>query len=75
MDFVLRIFAVALLTPVALVVAVALGPVVLGIICAGIFGLVVFALWSFLLTLGVLGRRLLAKAGSQEHPGAQMLED
>ncbi|HEY1689256.1 MAG TPA: hypothetical protein VGF95_10380 [Solirubrobacteraceae bacterium] len=75
MDLVMRIFAVALLAPVALVIAVALGPVVLGIICAGLFGLIIFALWSFLLTLGVVGRRVLRKAGSQQRPRTQTLED
>jgi len=50
------IFTVALAVPVLLLVAVALGPVIVGIICALGFGLVVFVLWSLVIGLGLLGR-------------------
>jgi len=56
--FLLAIPAVVLAAPVVLVVAVAFGPVILGILCALISGLVVFAVWSLLLGLGQFGRTL-----------------
>jgi hypothetical protein len=52
----LAILAVVLLAPVALVLAVALGPVILGVLCALICGLFVFGVWSLLLGLGWFGR-------------------
>jgi ABC-type uncharacterized transport system permease subunit len=44
-------------TPLGLLAAVALGPVILGVLCAVVFGLVVFAGWSVLVGLAMLSRR------------------
>jgi hypothetical protein len=58
MKLMYAISAVVLGLPVLLIVAVALGPVILGLLCAGLFGLIVFALWSFVVGLGMFGRSL-----------------
>lgn len=44
-------------TPLGLLAAVALGPVILGALCATVFGLVVFAVWSGLVALVMLAQR------------------
>ncbi len=64
MKVVLAILAVVLAIPVLLVVAIALGPVILGIICALGFGLIVFAVGYLVIGLGKLGRSL-ERAGSR----------
>lgn len=56
MKLLLAIPAVVLAAPIALVLAVALGPVILGLLCALICGLVVFVCWSLLLALSRFGR-------------------
>ena len=53
---VLGVLAVAITLPILLLLAVALGPVILGLLCAALFGLIVFALWSLLAALGLAGR-------------------
>jgi hypothetical protein len=53
----LAIVLLVLAAPVLLLFAVALGPVILGILCAALFGLLVFGLWSLAVALGLLGRR------------------
>jgi polyferredoxin len=58
------ILAVVLALPVLLVVAIALGPVVLGILCAVGFGLIVFAVVNILIGIGALGSRAVEQAGS-----------
>ncbi len=68
------IIATALIVPVVLVVAVALGPVTLGAIAAAGFGLVVFAAWNLLVALGLAGRAI-GRAGARgahhmHHPQA-----
>jgi hypothetical protein len=63
-------FAVALVAPVLLLVAVALGPVILGLICALGFGLIVFVLWSLAVGLGLFGRSL-ERAGMRHMRHAQ----
>jgi hypothetical protein len=60
----LALFLLVLAIPVLLLIAVALGPVTIGIICAVGFGLMVFALWSLLVALGAFGRSV-GRAGSQ----------
>lgn len=50
----LAILGVALMAPVLLLVAVALGPVVLGILCAVGFGLIVFVVVNLVMGLGLL---------------------
>jgi hypothetical protein len=60
----LLVFLLVLAVPVLLLVAVALGPVTIGIICAVGFGLMVFALWSLVLALGAFGRSV-GRAGSR----------
>lgn len=57
MRLLIAVLAVALALP-ALLVAIALGPVVVGILCAVGFGLVVFAIVSLLLGLGKGAARL-----------------
>ena len=57
MRLLIAVLAVALALP-ALLVAIALGPVVVGILCAAGFGLVVFAIVSLLLGLGKEAARL-----------------
>lgn len=52
----LAIFGGLLTTPLGLLAAVALGPVILGMLCATLFGLIVFALWSGALGLALLTR-------------------
>ena len=54
--YVLATLGFVLALPVLLLVAVALGPVALGILCAVGFGLIVFLAWNALLALGLLGR-------------------
>jgi hypothetical protein len=49
------ILAVALVAPL-LIVVIALGPVILGILCAVGFGLIVFVAVNFVLGLGLFGR-------------------
>ena len=56
MKYVLATLAFVLALPALLLVAVALGPVALGILCAVGFGLIVFLAWNALLALGLLGR-------------------
>lgn len=46
----------ALAVPVFLVVAVALGPVILGVLCAVGFGLIVFAIGNAVIGLVMAGR-------------------
>lgn len=55
MRIVLGGFAFALVVP-ALLVAIALGPVILGILCAVGFGLVIFVIANALIGLGVAAR-------------------
>jgi uncharacterized protein (DUF58 family) len=52
---VFAILAVALAVPL-LIVVIALGPVILGILCAVGFGLIVFVGANFVLGLGLFGR-------------------
>jgi hypothetical protein len=54
---VFAILAVALMAPVVLVVAIALGPVAVGILCAIGFGLIVFVVVNLVIGLGVLVER------------------
>lgn len=54
----------ALTLPVLLVVAIALGPVIVGILCAIGFGLIVFALANAVIGLAVAGRGA-ERAGSR----------
>ena len=64
------ILAVALVAPL-LVVAIALGPVVLGIVCALGFGFGVFALVNLVIGLGVFGRSVeRAAVRHARHPTA-----
>jgi len=58
------IFAVVLALPVFLVVAIALGPVMLGILCAVGFGLIVFVFVNVLIGIGALGNRAVEQVGS-----------
>jgi hypothetical protein len=60
----LALFVLVLAVPVLLLIAVALGPVTIGIICAIGFGLMVFALWSLVVALGAFGRSV-GRAGSR----------
>jgi len=66
----LAILAVVLAIPVALVVAIALGPVILGVICALGFGLVVFAVGWLLIGLGKAGLSLERAGARHIHHGA-----
>jgi hypothetical protein len=52
----LAVLALVLLAPLLLVVAIALGPVVLGLLCAVGFGLVVFAVANLVIAVGVVGK-------------------
>lgn len=52
------ILALMLALPILLLLAVALGPVILGIICALACASVVFVLWNLAIGLGLLGRFL-----------------
>ena len=54
--YVLATLGFVLALPVLLLVAVALGPVAVGILCAVGFALIVFLAWNVLLALGFLGR-------------------
>ena len=60
MIVVFAIFAVLLAVPL-LMVAVALGPVVLGILCAVGFGLLVFVLGNLAIGVGAVGMRALRR--------------
>ena len=64
MVVVFAILGLALAVPVLLTVAIALGPVALGIICAIGFGLVVFAVGNLLIAVGLFGRSV-ERAGSR----------
>ena len=55
MKVLIAILALALVAPLLLVVAIALGPVILGILCAVGFGLVVFAIGNLVIGLVALG--------------------
>ena len=46
---------VVLVAPVLLLVAIALGPVILGVLCALGFGLIIFTIANALIGLGVAG--------------------
>ncbi len=73
MKLVLTILALplALLAlPILLLVAVALGPVILGILCALLCALVIFALWSLAVGVGLFGRSL-ERAGMRRVRHAQ----
>lgn len=61
---VLGILGLVLVAPLALLVAVALGPVVVGVLCAVGFGLIVFALVNLTLGLGY-SVRALGRAGKR----------
>ena len=69
MKVILAILAVVLAIPVVLVVAIALGPVILGIICALGFGLLVFVVGNIVIGLFKAGRSL-EQAGARHlrHP-------
>jgi hypothetical protein len=54
--YVLATLGFLLALPMLFLVAMALGPVALGILCAVGFGLIVFLIWNALLALGLLGR-------------------
>jgi hypothetical protein len=54
----------ALSVPVLLVVAIALGPVIVGILCAVAFGLIVFAIGNAVIGLLMAGRGI-ERAGSR----------
>ena len=56
MKYVLATLGFVLALPVLLLVAVALGPVAVGILCAVGFALIVFLAWNALLALGLVGR-------------------
>jgi hypothetical protein len=56
--------AFALAVPTILLVAIALGPVILGILCAVGFGLIVFAIVNGVIGLGVAGHSA-GRAGSR----------
>ena len=58
MKMVFAILVAALMAPLLLVVAIALGPVILGIICALGFGLIVFVVGNVAIGLGLVGRSL-----------------
>jgi hypothetical protein len=58
------ILAVMFALPVLLVVAIALGPVVLGILCAVGFGLIVFAVVNIVIGILAVGNRAVEQAGS-----------
>ena len=64
MIVVFGILALVLVAPLALLVAIALGPVVVGILCAVGFGLIVFALANLVLGLGYSVRSL-GRAGKR----------
>jgi hypothetical protein len=68
---VLALVPLVLAIPVLLLLAVALGPVILGILCAGLFGLIVFALWSGAMALGLLGRRAGQRLQERRAPGSR----
>ena len=55
MRIVLWSLTVVLVAPVLLLVAIALGPVVLGVLCAVGFGLIIFAIANAVIGLGVAG--------------------
>jgi len=57
MIVVFAILGLALIAP-ALVLAIALGPVILGLLCAAGFGLLVFALGNAAIGIGFVGRGL-----------------
>ena len=57
MKLLFAIILFVLAAPLLLLLAVALGPVILGILCAALFGVLVFALWSLAVALGLLGRQ------------------
>ncbi len=54
MKVVIAVFAVALLLPLLLIGAIALGPVVLGVLCGLGFGLIIFLFLDLVVGLGVL---------------------
>ena len=56
MKYVLATLGFVLALPALLLVAVALGPVTVGILCAVGFALIVFLAWNALLALGLVGR-------------------
>ena len=70
MKLILAILAVVLAIPVLLVVAIALGPVILGVICALGFGLVVFVAGNLVIGLGKAGRSLEQAGARRLHHGA-----
>jgi hypothetical protein len=55
---VFAILAVVLMAPVVLVLAIALGPVAVGILCAVGFGVIVFVLANLAIGLGVWVERV-----------------
>ncbi len=56
MKIAVGILALALALPVLLLVAIAMGPVILGILCAVGFGLIVCAIANGMIGLAVAGR-------------------
>ncbi len=54
----------ALAVPAALLVAIALGPVILGVLCAVGFGLIVFVIGNIVIGVGAAGHSL-QRAGSR----------
>jgi len=65
----LAILAAVFAIPVLLVVAIALGPVILGVICALGFGLIVFAAGNLVIGLGKAGRSLERAGARHIHHG------
>ncbi len=67
MKLLIAVFSFIVALPVLLIVAVALGPVILGVLCAAGCGLLVFTLGNMALGLGLLGRGAQRSAARHTH--------
>jgi hypothetical protein len=67
MKLLIAFFSVIVALPVLLIVAIALGPVILGVLCAAACGFIVFTLGNMALGLGWLGRGAQRSAARHAH--------
>jgi ABC-type anion transport system duplicated permease subunit len=63
----LSILGLVLMLPILLVIAIALGPVAVGILCAVGFGLIIFVVWNAAIALGMAARSVERRAFQHQH--------
>jgi len=67
MKLALSILGFVLMLPILLVIAVALGPVTVGILCAVGFGLIIFVIWNAVIALGMAARSVERRGFWHQH--------